>query len=176
MEQNFIINPAEVANGTVTRKEITSQVHESATNSGLTALDELRYVRELSKGASDVEKIKDEETKMTLPKRALAQAEALPQLQEALAQDKKEFLYNGCWYQYKTEIKHDLSKETGKYAKAWQKKKAQFDDMATQIADLKAQQETIKAQMDQDGVKHEAATKGKENEYHPTETHTIAVM
>ena len=52
----------------------------------------------------------------------------------------------------------DLKDETGKYARAWQKKNAQKEALQEQIDALKAQQNLLDEEMDKLGEKHIAAT------------------
>ena len=43
IKKNFILNPAEIANGSITRSAITEQFTESAKLNGLLPLDKLRF-------------------------------------------------------------------------------------------------------------------------------------
>ena len=79
-------------------------------------------------------------------------------------------------YTLKVDKKYDLSEETGKHARAWQKKKAEFDNLAEQIADLKDQQSKLQEKMDKDGENHVAATKGTDHEYEPNVSYSVVVL
>lgn len=70
----------------------------------------------------------------------------------------------------------DLSEETGKYAKAWQKQNAQRQYLQDQIDSLKAQQNLIDEEMDKLGEKHIAATANSEHPYSPAIKPTISVL
>ena len=79
-------------------------------------------------------------------------------------------------YTLKVDKKYDLSEETGKNARAWQKKKVEYDNLAAQITDLKEQQSKLQEKMDRDGVNHVAATKGTNHEYAPKVSYSIVVL
>ena len=79
-------------------------------------------------------------------------------------------------YTLKVDTKYNLSEETGKYAKAWQKKKVQLEALEEQIAELKDQQSKLQDQMDKDGANHALATKGTEREYRPAMSYTVVVL
>lgn len=79
-------------------------------------------------------------------------------------------------YTLKIEKKYNLSEETGKHARAWQKKKVQYDALQEQIDDLKNQQSRLQEKMDQDGENHVAATKGTALAYEPHKTYTVVVL
>lgn len=70
----------------------------------------------------------------------------------------------------------DLSDETGKFARAWQKKSAQKDTLQGQIDALKAQQHLLDEEMDKLGEKHIAATAGTEKPYVPNTKPSIVVL
>ena len=79
-------------------------------------------------------------------------------------------------YTLKVDKKYDLSEETGKHARAWQKKKVEYDNLADQIADLKDQQSKLQEKMDKDGENHVAATKGTDHEYAPKVSYSVVVL
>lgn len=166
------INPCSVANGTATKQDVKDTLIEQVQTNHLLPLDALRFLRTMAKASGEAEKVKDDD-KLTIADKALIQAEGLPELQKALSEGRKEFIWNGCSYQYKTEIKNDLSDESGQYAQDWKRKKKQVDELADQIADLKSKQDKLKVDMEEDAAKHIKATKGK---YQPKITHSIAVL
>lgn len=70
----------------------------------------------------------------------------------------------------------DLSEETGKNARAWQKQNAQKQALQEQIDSLKAQQNLLDEEMDKLGEKHIAATAGTDHPYVPKTKPTISVL
>lgn len=70
----------------------------------------------------------------------------------------------------------DLKDETGKYARAWQKKNAQKEALQEQIDALKAQQNLLDEEMDKLGEKHIAATAGTDHPYSPKLKPSISVL
>ena len=70
----------------------------------------------------------------------------------------------------------DLSEETGKYARAWQKKQLEFNDLQEQIDALKAQQNLLDEEMDKLGEKHIAATAATDHPYVPKTKPSISVL
>ncbi len=79
-------------------------------------------------------------------------------------------------YILKVETGYDLTNETGKYAKAWQKKKKRMDELQEQINDLRAQQAILREKMANDGANHVSATRGTERAYQPIISYTIVVL
>ena len=79
-------------------------------------------------------------------------------------------------YTLKVDKKYDLSEETGKHARAWQKKKVQYDALQEQIDDLKDQQSKLQEKMDKDGENHVKATKDTDCPYEPKESYTVVVL
>lgn len=154
MDTNFILNPAEVANGSIMRSEITEQFTESANANGLLPLDKLRFFRETSKAAAEAEKVKlDPENKKspTVVDLALKQAKSLKAFKTAMKNGSKEFPYNGCTYQYREEVTIDLSKCEGKYAEDWQLQQSVIEDIDRQIASLRNERAAAKSAMEADG-------------------------
>ena len=154
MNTNFILNPAEVANGTIKRAEMTAQFTESANQNGLLPLDKLRFFRETSKAAAEAEKVKlDPESKKspTVADLALKQAKSLKEFKTAMRNGSKEFPYNGCTYQYREEVTIDLSDCEGEYAEDWQLQKSVIDDIDRQIASLRNERNLAKTAMEADG-------------------------
>jgi hypothetical protein len=70
----------------------------------------------------------------------------------------------------------DLSEETGKFARTWQRKNAQKEVLQMQIDSLKAQQNILDEEMDKLGEKHIAATAGTEKPYVPKTKPSISVL
>lgn len=70
----------------------------------------------------------------------------------------------------------DLKDETGKFARAWQKKNAQKEALQEQIDALKAQQNLLDEEMDKLAEKHIAATAGTDHPYVPTTKPSISVL
>ena len=70
----------------------------------------------------------------------------------------------------------DLMDETGKYARAWQKKNAQKEALQEQIDALKAQQNLLDEEMDKLGEKHIEATAQSEKPYQPKYKPSISVL
>lgn len=70
----------------------------------------------------------------------------------------------------------DLSDETGKYARAWQKKSAQKKSLQEQIESLKAQQHLLDEEMDKLGEKHIAFTAATDHPYVPKTKPSIVVL
>ena len=151
MEQNFILNPADVANGSIMRSAITEQFTESAKQNGLLPLDKLRFYRETSKAATDAEKVKEDKKSPSLMELALKQAKSLKEFKQAMRNGSKEFPYNGCTYQYREEVTIDLSKCEGAYAEDWQLQQSVIEDIDKQIAALRNEQKAAKSAMEADG-------------------------
>lgn len=70
----------------------------------------------------------------------------------------------------------DLSDETGKFARAWQKKNAQKETLQEQIDALKAQQNLLDEEMDKLAEKHIEATAQSEKPYQPKYKPSISVL
>ena len=70
----------------------------------------------------------------------------------------------------------DLSDETGKFARAWQKMNAQKETLQEQIDSLKAQQNLLDEEMDKLAEKHIAATAATDHPYVPKTKPSIAVL
>ena len=148
MEKNLILNPAEIANGSIMRSAITEQFTESAKQNGLLPLDKLRFFRETSKAATDAEKVKDnpEDKKCpTLMELALKQAKSLKEFKQAMRNGSKEFPYNGCTYQYREEVTIDLSDCEGEYAEAWKELVEKLKELETEMETLRNKQKAAKS-------------------------------
>ena len=147
MENNLVLNPCDIANGEMSRKQITATVNESASINGLLPLDQVRYFRELSKGSTDAEKTEDENGK-TITELAIAQAKKLQEYKRAIKEDKKEFLYNGCYYQIREDVSVDLGAVAApEEAEVWLAAKTEFDAIEKEIARLRKDQKPWKAAM-----------------------------
>lgn len=70
----------------------------------------------------------------------------------------------------------DLKDETGKFARAWQKKNAQKETLQEQIDSIKAQQNLLDEEMDKLAEKHIAATAGTDHPYVPKTKPSISVL
>ena len=70
----------------------------------------------------------------------------------------------------------DLKDETGKFARAWQKKNAQKEALQEQIDALKAQQNLLDEEMDKLAEKHIEATAQSEKPYQPKYKPSISVL
>lgn len=178
MEQNFIINPADVVNGSITRSAITEQFTESAKQNGLLPLDKLRFYRETSKAAIDAEKVKEnpkDKKCPTLMEQALKQAKALKEFKQAMRNGSKEFLYNGCTYLYREEVTIDLSKCEGPYAEDWQLQQSVIEDIDRQIASLRNEQKAAKSAMEADG-KNYLSENPECDKVKVTKKHSIVVL
>ena len=70
----------------------------------------------------------------------------------------------------------DLKDETGKFARAWQKKNAQKEALQEQIDALKRKQSDIQEDMDKLGEKHIEATAGADHPYVPKTKPSISVL
>ena len=154
---NLILDPSAIANGEMSRKEITATVNESAKINGLLPMDHVRYYRELGKGATDAEKLKNADG-LTITQLAIAQAKKLPEYKRAIKEGKKEFLYNGCYYQIREDESVDMSAvPEQEEAQVWLTAKTAFDAIEKQIADLRTDQKTWKTAMDAEEAKYLAA-------------------
>lgn len=70
----------------------------------------------------------------------------------------------------------DLSDETGKYARAWQKKQLEYNDLQEQIDVLKRKQSDIQEDMDKLAEKHIASTATTDHPYVPQLKPSISVL
>jgi len=157
MNTELILNPSAIANGEMSRKQITATVNESAKINGLLPMDHVRYYRELGKGATDAEKLKNADG-LTITQLAIAQAKKLPEYKRALKEGKKEFLWNGCYYQIREDVSIDIAAvATPEEAEAWLAAKAEFDAIEQEIANLRTDQKTWKTAMDAEEAKYLAA-------------------
>lgn len=154
MNTEFILNPAEVANCSIKRADITLQFAQSAKEGGLQPLDMLRFYRETNKAATDAEKVPvnpDDKKCPTLMQLAIKQAKGLKEFKAAMKAGQKEFPYNNGTYQYREEVTIDLSACEGPYAEDWQMQQSVIEDIDRQIAALRNEQKAAKSAMDADG-------------------------
>lgn len=70
----------------------------------------------------------------------------------------------------------DLKDEKGKFARAWQKKQLEYNDLQEQIDALKRKQSDIQEDMDKLGEKHIEATAGTDHPYVPKTKPSISVL
>ena len=145
MNTEFILNPADVANGSIMRSEITEQFTESAKLNGLLPLDKLRFFRETSKAATDAEKVKEDKKSPSLMDLAIKQAKSLKEFKQAMRNGLKEFPYNGCTYQYREEVTVDLSDCEGEYADAWREQVEKLKELETEMETLRNKQKAVKS-------------------------------
>ncbi len=160
MEKELILCPELIARGQVTREQLTNLIYKAGKACGLDPLETLRFYRELEKAAGNAVKMDDPEYGVSIDKAAADFAETLPQLQEALDEDKKEFEYKNCRYQYKenkeTVDLSDSEEYEGKYAADWRKQNKEFKRLEKQIKDLKADQQKCKKAMEVDAEQYVA--------------------
>ena len=169
MEKNFILNPAHVANGTISREEIKTRINESASDCELSALDKLQYLKSLDKATSAILKETDEEGK-TLVDLALEEALAKEDVQKIIAQAhaeerkenidekqkkaKKTFEYNGRKYQLKVTITYDFASNPQKYNQPecvdWRNQLECVKKLDEKIEVLRGQQAVAREQMELD--------------------------
>ena len=154
MNTELVLNPCEIANGETSRNDIKTSINDSAKANGLTAIDQVRFYRELSKGSSEAEKIEDEKGN-TITDLAVAQAKKLPEYKRALKEGKKEFLWNGCYYQIREDMSVDMAAvATPEEAEVWLAAKEEYDAIEKEIAKLRKDQKPWKAAMDAEEEKY----------------------
>lgn len=175
MDNFLTLSPELIATGKVTREQITNLIMQSATECDLLPLDKLRFYRTLEKAAAEAAKAIDEKYGAPITEVAVEHAESLPQLHEALAEGKKEFVYNGCTYQYKEDSTIDLSdynRFKGEDAVDWRKQKAKLAEINVDMSNLRSDQKRVKAAMSADEAKYIAKHPDCPREV----THSIAVL
>lgn len=145
---NLVLDPCAIANGTTSRNDIKTSVNDIAVVNGLLPLDKLRFVRVLSKAATDVESIKDETFKLTLPKLAVKQAKTLASFKKAIKEGKKEFQYNGTMYHYREDITIDMSECEGEQADKWREKKEELAVIEKKMAELREDMKDVKSSIE----------------------------
>lgn len=130
------IDVCSIANGTMGKAQVTDTLLELVQANHLLPLDALRFLRTISKASGDAEKTHDAD-KLTIAEKAVIQAEALPELQKSLAEGSKEFLYNGCRYQYREEESVDLNTRSGEDADTWREQRLIVAELESKMADLR---------------------------------------
>ena len=140
------INPCSVANGTTSKQDVKDTLIEQVQTNHLLPLSALRFLRTMGKAAGEAEKVKDDD-KLTIADKALIQAEGLPELKKALDEGSKEFIWNGCRYQFREEESVDLTTRSGEEAETWKENKKKAEDYESQIADLRTKLSDAKGAM-----------------------------
>ena len=154
MENVLVLCPELIARGQVTREQLTNLIYKAATACNLDPIEKLRFYRELEKAAGNAVKMDDPEYGITIDKAAADFAETLQEVQEVLADGKKEFEYKNCRYQYKENKEaidlSDSDKYTGEHAVSWRAENKEFKRLEKEIKDLKAKQQKCKNNMNTD--------------------------
>lgn len=176
MEKEFVLYPEMIATGKVTREQLTNLIYKAGKACGLDPLETLRFYRELEKAAGNAVKMDDPEYGITIDKAAADFAETLPEVQEVLAEGKKEFEYKNCRYQYKENKEaidlSDSDKYTGEHAVSWRAENKEFKRLEKEIKDLKAKQQKCKNNMNTDAERYVA----KHPKFEVKTEHYIAVI
>ena len=158
MEKELVLCPELIARGQVTREQLTNLIYKTATACNLDPIEKLRFYRELEKAADNAVKMDDPEYGVSIDKAAADFAETLPEVQEVLAEFKKEFEYKNCRYQYKENREavdlSDSDEFEGKYAADWRKQNKEFKRLDKQIKELKADQLKCKRAMEVDAEQY----------------------
>ena len=158
MEKELVLCPEHIATGKVTREQLTNLIYKVATACNLDPIEKLRFYRELEKAAGNAVKMDDPEYGITIDKAAADFAETLPEVQEVLAEGKKEFEYKNCRYQYKENREaidlSDSDKYTGEHAVSWRAENKEFKRLEKEIKDLKAKQQKCKNNMNTDAERY----------------------
>ena len=154
MDNFLTLSPELIATGKVTRDQLTNLIYKAAKACNLDPIEKLRFYRELEKAAGNAVKMDDPEYGISIDKAAADFAETLPEVQEVLADGKKEFEYKNCRYQFKenkeTVDLSDADEYEGKYAADWRKQNKEFKRLDKQIKELKADQLKCKRAMEVD--------------------------
>ena len=160
MEKELVLCPELIARGQVTREQLTNLIYKAATACNLDPIEKLRFYRELEKAAGNAVKMDDPEYGISIDKAAADFAETLLEVQEVLADGKKEFEYKNCRYQYKENREavdlSDSDEYEGKYAADWRKQNKEFKRLDKQIKELKADQLKCKRAMEVDAEQYVA--------------------
>lgn len=176
MNYDLVLNPLQIGNGMITRSEIMDMIISAGKNNQLDPLETLRFYREIEKAAGEAVKAIDPAYDKSIDKAAADFAETLPEVQEVLAEGKKEFEYKNCRYQYKDkEVVVDMSDTDvfkGKDAVDWRKQNTELKKLEGQMKDLKAAQKKIKNNMDIDVQQYIE----KHDNFNPEVEHYIAVV
>ena len=160
MDDFLTLSPELIATGKVTRDQLTNLIYKAATACNLDPIEKLRFYRELEKAAGNAVKMDDPEYGISIDKAAADFAETLPEVQEVLADGKKEFEYKNCRYQYKENREaidlSDSDKYTGEHAVSWRAENKEFKRLDKQIKELKADQLKCKRAMEVDAEQYVA--------------------
>lgn len=160
MEKELTLSPELIATGKVTREQLTNLIYKAAKACNLDPIEKLRFYRELEKAAGNAVKMDDPEYGLSIDKAAADFAETLSEVQEVLADGKKEFEYKNCRYQYKENKEavdlSDSDEYEGKYAADWRKQNKEFKRLDKQIKELKADQLKCKRAMEVDAEQYVA--------------------
>lgn len=158
MDNFLTLSPELIATGKVTRDQLTNLIYKAATACNLDPIEKLRFYRELEKAAGNAVKMDDPEYGISIDKAAADFAETLPEVQEVLADGKKEFEYQNCRYQYKENREaidlSDSDKYTGEHAVSWRAENKEFKRLEKEIKDLKAKQQKCKNNMATDAERY----------------------
>ena len=158
------IDVCSIANGTMGKAQVKDTLIEQVQNNHLLPLSALRFLRTMGKASSEAEKVKDAD-KLTIADKAVLQAESLPELQKALTAGNKEFVWNGCRYQFREEESVDLSTRSGEEADTWRENKKKAEYLESQIADLRTKLSDAKGAM--------SGAEGRYIAKHPTCKRTV---
>lgn len=146
------INPYSIVDGTLNKSQLKDMLVEQATVNKFEPMEELRFHRTISKAADNAASRKMGEDEngepILLADLAVEQALTLPELRKALDDDKKEFTYKGCRYQYREEESVDLSTRSGEEAEEWKENRLLVADYEAQIAGLRTKIATAKKAME----------------------------
>ena len=160
MEKELTLSPELIATGKVIRDQLTNLIYKAAKACNLDPIEKLRFYRELEKAAGNAVKMDDPEYGLSIDKAAADFAETLPEVQEVLADGKKEFEYKNCRYQFKENREavdlSDSDEYEGKYAADWRKQNKEFKRLDKQIKELKADQLKCKRAMEVDAEQYVA--------------------
>lgn len=160
MDNFLTLSPELIATGKVTRDQLTNLIYKAAKACDLDPIEKLRFYRELEKAAGNAVKMDDPEYGISIDKAAADFAETLPEVQEVLADGKKEFEYKNCRYQFKENREaidlSDSDEYEGKYAADWRKQNKEFKRLDKQIKELKADQLKCKRAMEVDAEQYVA--------------------
>lgn len=160
MDNFLTLSPELIATGKVTRDQLTNLIYKAAKACNLDPIEKLRFYRELEKAAGNAVKMDDPEYGISIDKAAADFAETLPEVQEVLADGKKEFEYKNCRYQCKENREaidlSDSDEYEGKYAADWRKQNKEIKRLDKQIKELKADQLKCKRAMEVDAEQYVA--------------------
>ena len=140
------IDVCSIANGTMGKAQVKDTLIEQVQTNHLLPLSALRFLRTMAKASGEAEKVKDDD-KLTIADKAVIQAESLPELKKDLEEGSKEFIWNGCRYQFREEESVDLTTRSGEEADTWRVNKKKAEALESQIADLRTKLSDAKGAM-----------------------------